>query len=213
MSKKKETMTVTKGLRELKLIESRIMSGISNLGLLDTKRQKFGDRCLNSNLTTSEFMVQEKGKLVSVESLIERRQAIKSAIMKSNLKAKVKVNGKSMIVAEAIDYKKTIEFKKYLLERVKSKKDAFDRQLSHDRETLDAKIDQMLQTSLGTDRKKDGKEHEMIVKPFLEANELKLVDPVNVNSVINRIEKEIETFLSDIDIALSESNALTEIQI
>jgi hypothetical protein len=54
---------------------------------------------------------------------------------------------------------------------------------------------------------------EAIAKPFLERNEAKLEDPLNLDSLIESLSQEILEFTSNVDYVLSESNALTQIEI
>ena len=52
-----------------------------------------------------------------------------------------------------------------------------------------------------------------ISKPILEANELKLVDPIQTEKKIDEMEENIDNFLNEVDFVLSESNAKNNIEI
>ena len=48
---------------------------------------------------------------------------------------------------------------------------------------------------------------------FIAAQTYEIVDPIGIKSEMDRLDKEISSFMVDIDSALSVSNALTEISI
>jgi hypothetical protein len=204
-------ISITRALKELKTLDARISQGISGLNVLDVTQNKYNGKTLKNNSTVEKFTAEVKAKNQALQDLIKRRNAIKSALVLSNATTKVKVGGLEMTVAEAIDQKAFVQYKKQLLTSLRTQKVQFDRELDQSRANMDRQIEVFMQQNLGKDKKVNSEEYNAIAKPFIEANELKLVDPINVGEVIKTLEEEVTTFEADIDIALSESNSKTEI--
>ena len=211
-----QKMSVTRGLRELKLLDARIGTAVGQLNSLDVTQEKYKGKALRSNMDVKEFEKTAQSKYDAVIGLQKRRASIKTAIMISNLKTKVKVGtgkGPKITVAEAIEYKNQIKYEKELLETLRKQKLTSDSLLVEAREELNEKIDTMISQNLGSDSKNKTKEVEDVTNAFIKANELKVIDPLKVGKKIEALETKIEVFESEIDIVLSESNSRTEIEV
>lgn len=206
-------ISITRALKELKTLDSRIQSAITSLNVLDVTQEKFKGKTLKNNSTVENFTKEVKAKYDSYQDLVKRRNSIKSALVLSNATTKVRVGGREMTVAEAIDQKSLLEYKKNLLRSLKTQKSQFDKELELSRQNMDRQIEVFMQQNLGKDRKTSAEDYNQIAAPFIQANELKLVDPIEVSKVITNLEEEVTTFEADIDIALSESNSKTEITV
>lgn len=204
-------ISITRALKELKTLDSRITNAITSLNVLDVTQEKFKGKTLKNNSTVDAFTAEVTAKYQSYQDLVKRRNAIKSALVLSNATTKVRIGSKEMTVAEAIDQKTLLEYKKNLLRSLKTQKTQFDKELEQSRVNMDRQIEVFMQQNLGKDRKASGEDYNQIAAPFISANELKLVDPIGVTKVISSLEEEVQTFEADIDIALSESNSRTEI--
>jgi len=77
-----------------------------------------------------------------------------------------------------------------------------------------SRLDNLLVSTFSKDSTKvKPEEFEAVAKPFLDRNEASMVDPLNIRAEIERLEKSISAFEEDVDVALSESNAQTLIEI
>ncbi len=117
-----QEMSVTRGLRELKLLDARIGTATSQLNALDVRQEKYKGKALRSNMDVKEFEKTAQSRYDAVIGLQKRRASIKTAIMISNLRTKVKVGnikGK-MTIAEAIEYKNQVKYEKELLATLKN---------------------------------------------------------------------------------------------
>lgn len=209
----KETMTVTRGLAELKLLNDRINSKIG--GSLLVLPNKKSNKKINGTYTIEEFSQNAKGQYQSIKDLIERRKKIKSAIVDSNSKTIVNVAGKEMTVAEAIERKESIQFEKDLLSHMTSQYNRSVSKMNTENEKVQLKLDELLNTSLGKEGKQKASEDEIniISRPYLDQNELVLVNPLEIHKEIEKLKEEIEQFEMEIDFTLSESNTITKIEI
>lgn len=208
-----QAMSVTRGLRELKLLDQRITSSIQALPVADVKQEKFKEKALLSNLNITQFETNAKAKLQSVEDLMKRKNDIKTAIVLSNAKTRVKVGTKEMTVAEAIEQKSSIDQKKALLSKLRTEFNRVHNQVEAQRAKVERDIEKLVEMNIGKDRKTDSEDFQKIAEPMLKANLYELIDPLKVKDRIETLEKEIEDFESNIDIALSEVNSKTEIQL
>ena len=102
------TLSIARALVELKTLDSRINKIINQTSwiLLKSKNK-------NSNTNEEEYKKNTLSDFQSVNDLIARRDKIKNAIILSNCSATVLLGEKKMTVSQAIEYKKTIQYKKY----------------------------------------------------------------------------------------------------
>lgn len=205
-----EKMTVTRGLTELKTLDSRINKAISSGTYIEVS---VGEKPVIGYKSKEEYNQKVQSSIDSVNSLIKRRDDIKSAIVSSNAKTMVKIGNVDMTVAKAIEGKESIAYKQAFLNKLKND---YRTVLSHyntETEKVKDRLDTYIQTSLGKDTKLEKDQIENISKPFMKTNEIHLNDPSDLKMVIEKIEKEIEDFLTEVDFTLSESNAITQIEI
>lgn len=205
-------ITITRALAELKLLDSRIKKTIDAAQFVDLHQNR-KDLTLNSRSTKSAFEEKAKSLMQSILDLIERRKKIKSAILISNANIKVSIGGVEYAVIEAIDRKNSIEYEKSLLNAMRSQISTANAAIEKQRPGLENTIQEMINNNLGDDRKPDKDDYDAIAKPFLEANELNLLDPCKVPDRIEKLDEEIDTFIAEVDLCLTESNSITQIEV
>ncbi|WHX45188.1 hypothetical protein QNH35_01415 [Bacillus pumilus] len=109
-------MTITRALSELKMLDKRINRTVDEAvlgGLMIGKHIQHGFQ--------HQEDIEKKAKAddQSIQALIKRRNAIKSAIVVSNATTTIDVAGVSMTVAEAIERKTSIEYDIRYLRKLK----------------------------------------------------------------------------------------------
>lgn len=206
-------ITVTRALAELKLLDSRILKEIKQASFLDLSREREKGKALQSGKTIDEFMKNAQASWDAIQELLKRRDSMKSAIVISNVNTKLKIGNVEMTVAEAIDRKNTISYRQSLHTQLTRQYSSLMSQVESHSANLDQQVTKMLEANLGKDVKASTDDYKFIAKPFIEANEVKMVDPLKVDEKIKALGTEIEEFLKDVDFALSESNARTEIEV
>lgn len=208
-----ETMTIHKGLAELKILDGRIKKEIQNGSYCAAN--KHSNEKING-ITIEDFRKTVQGTYDKVTDLINRRKAIKKAIVLSNAKTTVKIADTEYTVAEAIEMKNHgIEFETMLINvmdmQYKQAQAEVNRQNGNN---LEERADQYVTAIYG---QKDGKTNsadiEKVRKDFLEANSYEIVDPINIPEKSEELRNKIDSFMAEVDSALSVSNALTEITI
>lgn len=207
-----EKVSITRALKELKLLDERIKKEITGTLFADVYQGR-SDKAIISGITKAEFETRASTRLQSIEDLIKRRNKIKSALLLSNSNTKVTIAGKEFLVVEAIDQKSAIEYEKMLIEKMRKDITLVKKKSDENRAVLEGRIDKMLEQTLGTEKKVDESTYKQIADPIMEANELKILDPVKVEKIIDEKDKYIDEFLAEVDFVLSESNSKTEIEL
>lgn len=208
-----ETMTIHKGLAELKILDERIKKEIKS-GSYCAANKHSNDKI--NGISVEDFKKAVQSTYDKVTDLINRRKAIKKAIVLSNAKTTVKIADTEYTVAEAIEMKNHgIEFEKILLATMDisyaNAKLTVEKQNGKE---LEERADQYVTAIYG---QKDGKTNsadiEKVRKDFLEANSYEIIDPINIPEKSEELRNKIDSFMADVDSALSVSNALTKITI
>lgn len=206
-------MTITRGLRELKLLDKRIRDVIASAKFVSHKK-KSSDK-VEKVYTLDEFNKQAKAEFQKIQDLIERRKRIKSAIVKANAETIVKIGDKEYTIAEAIERKNSILYEKMLLSQLQRQYNEVLSNLSYKNEDVQERLDNLLEALVGRDVKvkEVAKETNEMAKKFLEENEWEIVNPLNIEKLIEQLRKDIDEFEAEVDYVLSEINSITKITI
>lgn len=205
-----EKMTIHRALSELKLIDAKIEKAIQ--GIIPTGMYQ-KDKLVNGQTKEEDFRHDAQSNYDSALDLMKRKTAIKSAIVQSNGQTTVTVGKQTMTVADAINAKAMLKFKKKLVETLAGRHRSVLAGLNNNNSLVQQNCQKLLEAALGKDAVKAGKDDvEAISKPYLTANEFHLFDPIKVEDKIKELEKEIGEFEADVDAVLSESNAVTFIE-
>lgn len=200
-------MTITEGLVELKTLDSRIEKATA---------KEFIGYVKNSDKESEakkDFEERTKSNFRSVIDLINERAKIKSAIVKSNAETEVTIADRKMTVAEAIERKSSISYEENLLERFKRSYVNATTSVDVKNTEVQRKLDSLMETLVGSDKKVDVDEQKKTAEMYIERNGYSLVDPLNLQNVIDTLENNITAFKANVDVALSVSNARTVITI
>lgn len=209
----KETMTVHKALSELKVLDSRIRNEISGCKFVVPNKHS---NAKIGGAPIPEFVDEVRKSYQSVRTLINRRNAIKRAVTRSNAVTMVSINGTEYSVAEAIDMKAVgVSYLKELSATIKSQFDQAKRSADRDNgDRLDVRTDEYIKTMYqGSDMKNLSEEIKKVRDDFVAAQTVEVIDPIGAAKEVSCMENEIDAFLSEVDSALSVSNALTTIEV
>ena len=201
-------MTITEGLVELKLLSSRIEKEINmsewiwSVKTIDCTEE-------------SSVPYEDKAKAAyqSIRDLIEERNKIKSAIVKSNATTMVKVGKKEMTVAEAIERKSSIGYEQKLLMRWKTVYANAVNRVDTENVRVQNRIDQMLSQLVVNDKSDIAEAQKAVTETYIAQNGWMVYDPLNLEDKIKKLDEDIDDFLKNVDLALSLSNAVTHIEV
>ena len=201
-------ISVTRALAEVKSLNDRIEKatrGTSFIGVTVGGKVPNG-----ADLQATQNTL--KANLQSVQDLIARRQKVKSAVVRSNALTVVTINGVDMTVAEAIERKGSIDKDRALLAVLKAQQAQVRTAIERNNVAMQGKIDAMILTAVGKDRKATEEELEAISKPYTVSNITAALDPSGLDAVIQKLEDDVNGFVFEVDFVLSEANAKTVIE-
>ena len=209
-------MSVTRALAELKRLDDRLNRMTTDQSIFVSVAVGQGDKqkVLGVSDTVQNVVSQIQSNRDRVNSMIELRAKIKSAVVASNAATKVKLGAREMTVAEAIELKKSIDVKRNMLSTYRRQVIQANALVAKQNAALEAQIETNLATIYGNEKGKvDASMFEAIAKPQREQKEASLIDPIKINDLIKSLEEEISLVETELDFTLSESNAKTEIEI
>ena len=208
-----EQMNVHQALAELKTLDKRIDTAIKGKAWVLANKHS-NTKIGGVSVKDYEDGVEDQKR--KVIDLIHRRDAIKRAVTNSNAVTKVMVAGVEYTVAEAIDRKNngtvylTALVQRLTLDYQRAKLEA-DRANGSE---LESRANEHVKIMVGnSDMKGNMGEAQRIRDEFIKAQTVELVDPVGVLKWVEELNEEVTSFLTNVDAALSVSNALTTITV
>ena len=208
----KETMTIHKALSELKILNSRIEDAIGSLDLVAASKHS---NAKIQGLSISDWADEAKKAYQSVCTLINRRNAIKRAVTRSNAITMVTIGGKEYSVAEAIDMKTVgIDQLQALKGKLSGEYAHAKRNADSENARLETRADEYVKSLYsGSELKNMSDEITKVRDTFITAQTWEIIDPIKAGAEAERLQAEIDAFVSDVDAALSVSNALTTVEV
>ena len=202
------SLTITRALVELKTLNSRINKIVDYTTFIMYKTKS-----KNCHYAEDDFKQSVTSEFQSFNDLVARRDKIKNAIMMSNMTTMVEIAGKKMTVAQAVEFKTTIGYKTLLLETLIKQRQQVTIDTETHKQKVQAKIDDNVRIICGKDSKPDANVIQTVSDGIAKGDPIDVFDPLNLDAVIKTLEKEIEDFSANVDYVLSESNALTKIEV
>ena len=206
-----EKMTVHKALAELKTLDDRINSEITGSVFVRANRHNnmkiFGK-------TIPDFMADTESSYQSVKALINRRNAMKRAVVLSNAITKVEIGGVEYTVAEAIEMnnhgmENLVVLRNCLREQYSSVKRMVE---AENGDKLVKACENYIQATFGTKEKINNPDIVRAQKVYMTSNTYDIVTGLDIEKVIKELTDRIDAFKAEVDSALSVSNALTVIE-
>lgn len=206
----KETMNIHKALCELKILDDRINRAVDDcryVGVTKIVSKRVGSQ------TVEAFSESVKDGYKSAMDLIKRRQAIKTAVVKSNATTTVVIGGNTYTIAEAIEMKNHgLDGEKRMLRYMVSRLAEAEALINRTRSDLESRADAFIRDQTGS---KESKTEDLLKmrQDYIAMQDVELVDPLHIREIIKALDEKINTFMSEVDSALQTSNANTEITI
>jgi len=205
------TISIARALIELKTLEKRIDKKLHELepvSILTGNKLELGIE------SKEAFEKEAKASYQSLIALIEYKRKIKSAIVKSNAVTFVEIAGVKMTVAEAIERKSSIGIEKEIKKTLAKKYTDKLKIVENHNNNIQNQLYKLLQATYSKPETEISKEdYDKIAIPFKENNDATLINPLNINKTLKELDEAISEFESEVDIALTESNARTEVEV
>jgi molybdenum cofactor biosynthesis enzyme MoaA len=205
-----EKMTIHRALTELKTIDKRLDTLIKYSTWV--KANKKSNLKIEGNDIES-YKKELQGSFDKVIGLINRRNDIKTAVVKSNAVVMVTVADRTMTVAEAIERKVSIRYELELTEMMKHQFNLESGKVNKENELLPQRLESYLHSVTGTKDTTKSAEVEALTKSFMAREEWELIDPLKLKNKYLTLEEVNSKFLAEVDSVLSESNAVNFIEI
>ena len=213
----KEEMTIHTALRELNTIDKKLRKIMTDLSNATVVHPAITNKIASE--TVEEWKERKRDLYKSFKTNVNRRQAIKMAIAESNAKTTVKIKSYSdnpISVSAAIDLLNSgCEYESDLM-------DAFSRSYSsaidyaeRENKSVLAKADTATTAMFGRDKEGTASSVEAIAfrEDYINKQGYIIEDPFNIPKLTTEEYERIENIKSEIDSALSNSNALTTITV
>ena len=203
-----EIMTIHEALSELKVIGDRINTAINHSFIAANKHT---NKKING-MSIEEFENDVTSAYQKVNDLIKRRNAIKRAVVFSNAVTKVNISGTEMSVAEAIEMNNSgIEYKELLVSQLTRQLNLCNKNVNDNNVRAENDADKFVTDTFGNKDTANAAEIEAARKSYIEAQSYELINPLNLQKEIEKLNDEISKFKTKVDSALSVSNAVTTI--
>jgi hypothetical protein len=210
----KQLISVTRALALMKQTDERIQRAMSDK-FIDVSVGKGKNRRVQRGGSDTVEVVEKsiQSAIDSVRDLLSRRASIKAAIVASNARTRLTIGGEYVTVAEAIEMKRSVEFKRQLVNTMKSQYLQANNVVAGLNVKVEASIDAIIGTMMASDKstKVDPSVLAAIGEPQRNQSEAALIDPANLSTFIKKLEDEISEIDTELDFLLSEINAKTEI--
>ena len=211
-----ETMTVHQGLAELKMLDKKIRQANAE-NVYVYYKLKASDTV--KGVKVAEVSDKMSSAIQSISDHLKRYNAIKAAIVASNAVTKIVIGDASYTVADAIELKNhyfpaLTEYRNNLVRQDDAAVNRVETNNTQARELAERQARETVKKDSG-EGQIDTDVYEKLIKIQLEHKEMELVTPtgIKIESLIESLSNEIDDFTTNVDAALSVSNALTSITI
>lgn len=204
-------LTIHRALAELKLIDKKVESAINEIRPSGVMQK---NQLVNGIAKLEDFEKDARAKYQSINDFLTRKAKIKASIVESNVKTFVEIAEKSMSVADAINQKGLNNPKKELIRVLKQRHKVSKSDLEKHNAAVDKSALKLAEVALSKEGVKiEDNDAAKVIDPYLDNNKFSLVDPLDADKLVQKLQSEIDEFESEVDAVLSESNAITTIDI
>lgn len=223
-----QRMSITQALAELKLLDKRIRKMVAPKTTSAPAWESYGAsesettypelnwiavKTKSAPVDAEQLAREARAEWQSFMDLVNRRDRIKKAVVQSNATTQVTIGTWTGTMAEAIEHKSSIGYKKMLLGAMKkSLSTALEQQKAAQKEVQE-RLDRLLQSELGKDVRTNPDTIQSITVSFRENNKVELVDPLELAKRIKELGEEVENFETNVDWVLSETNGRTMVEV
>lgn len=202
-------MSINRALAELKLLNKKITDKTSALSVADAVKES-----AITQEVKKAFVEKQAADIQQIRDFIDRRNAIKAAIVASNAVTRVTVAGKTMTVAEAIERKTGIEYSKALFRKMRERYFGCKANADMHNQKTEQNAEKQAATALGAAKEGDkSQEYKAIYEVHYNMNKAVVLAPDGIEDIIQKGDDEIAEFEKDVDFILSESNTKTLINV
>lgn len=208
------TISIHQAFAKMKILKKRIPQKINTAIFIN---QKVASSKVLNGLPISIVEANMKQDYQSLKDDMALLTELTTKIQESNAKTLIKVGNTEYTILEALAIKNNImDFKEDLLNGMNSQFVSISNAVQRSNDTLDDKADTFISETykgLSANELKTNPDLKKEREEYITSRQKTLVDPLKLKNEIEVLSKEIDNFVSNIDAALSVSNAITTIDI
>ena len=217
-----DKMLVTQALDERDLLVKKIADKIDKASFVDTIKPN-EEKVFEARISRDDFAKGAESAYQQIQDLIDRFQKIDAAIVASNAQTKITTSYGEFTVAGAISLRSRLRgcgsydgdasFEFELQCKMESE---FKRNLSlaeSKNKQLQATAENMRLSILGKDTKMKDEKPLEVVEAYVRENTTELVDPLEVQKKIAKLQEKQDTLITELDTQIKVSNATTFIEV
>lgn len=212
-----KTLTVQEALNELKVLDKRIERKLGDTKYVGVVQEDKLVYPASSKGDKDKFISDAKSSIDSLLDLIAYRHALKAGVLRSNALTEIVIGDKKMTVAEAIDYKTSIQSEKDLVQTLVNDLTQATTKMTRINNDIDTALEKKQNNLLGSD--KDDKNSDVIkfLKEQAEKEKATVLELEIGKALVSDYTKakldSIEQFEQTVDFKLTASNVATEITV
>ena len=217
-----DKILVTQALDERDLLVKKIADKIDKASFVDTIKPN-EEKVFEARISRDDFAKGAESAYQQIQDLIDRFQKIDAAIVASNAQTKITTSYGEFTVAGAISLRSRLRgcgsydgdasFEFELQCKMESD---FKRNLSlaeSKNKQLQSTAENMRLSILGKDTKMKDEKPLEVVEAYVRENTTELVDPLEVQKKIAKLQEKQDTLLTELDTQIKVSNATTFIEV
>ena len=211
-------ITLHRALAMRKTTKERIRNEISNGKFIEVA---IGAADTVNGVSIEQIKRNIKASYDKITALIDNYEALNRAISRANAGvtpeakiAETEIGGKKYVLTDLIQLVEVTRFKRALLKAMSLENSRAVEKVESTAETVSRRCDTFLAGMAGGDKGKLTREDiDSYTKSFHENNDARLIDPLGLQNLIPKMEKELSEFETEVDSRISELNALTRIEV
>ena len=207
-----KTITLNEALAKIKLLNKKIADKTNKLKLT-SYAPKNSETEKKSNKLKKDFIEKGKSDLQEIQDLIKNIKEIKDKLVIANATNYVTVAGVTYTIAEAIERKNSIGREIDLLQHISTDYHADKRYVEGINQQNQTRLDTRINTLLGNSDRKDCKDLIDAITENAKKEEFEVVNESIVSDLIDKMQEEINDFISNVDVQLTIANSTVTIEI
>lgn len=198
-------MSLHRVIAEIKNIESKL-TGIQSGAFVFTAT---GD----DQAEYAAIRAKSQSQFDSFQSMIANLATLKSARNAANAKVQVTIAGKVQTIDEALAAKSALVHKKELIRVLQAQMVNGQRAVDAAKVAIDTRVQQQIASLFGGTKKATEDEITLLRNTAERASKVTMVFADGLKENVERLTKEVDGFVTEVDYILSEANALNTVEV
>ena len=213
----KKTLSVQEALNELKVLDKRIERKLGDTKYVGVVQEDKLVYPASSKGDKDKFISDAKSSIDSLLDLIAYRHALKAGVLRSNALTEIVIGDKKMTVAEAIDYKTSIQSEKDLVQTLVNDLTQATTKMTRINNDIDMALEKKQNSLLSSDKDDKSSEFIKFLKEQAEKEKATVLELEVGKALVSDYTKakldSIEQFEQTVDFKLTASNVSTGITV